>query len=50
MESNYLTWKHVAAYLGAICVSACLLTLGSPPEIAAVPSVLMWVLMRDKLG
>lgn len=50
MQDDHLTWKHVTAYLGAISVSACLLTLGATPEIAAVPSVLMWVLMRDKLG
>jgi hypothetical protein len=48
MERDQLSWQHVVSYLGAACISATLLTLGCPPDIAAMPSFLVWMLINQK--
>ena len=48
MEHNHLSWKHVVSYLLAASISAVLLVLGEPPEIAAMPSFLVWFMINQK--
>jgi hypothetical protein len=48
MEHDDLSWKHVVSYLLAASISAVLLVIGEPPEIAAMPSFLVWVMINRK--
>jgi hypothetical protein len=48
MEHDQLSWKHVVSYLAAAGISAVLLVLGEPPEIAAMPSFLVWLMINRK--
>jgi hypothetical protein len=48
MEHDQLSWKHVVSYLLAASISAVLLVLGEPPEIAAMPSFLLWLMINRK--
>jgi hypothetical protein len=48
MERDSLSWKHVVAYLLAASISATLLVLNQPPEIAALPSFLVWMMINRK--
>ena len=48
MENNQLSWKHVVAYGLGACISAGLLVLGKPPEIASLPSFLVWMMINRK--
>jgi hypothetical protein len=48
MEHDQLSWKHVVSYLLAASISAVLLILGEPPEIAALPSFLVWFMINPK--
>jgi hypothetical protein len=48
MEHDSLSWKRVVAYLLAVSISATLLVLGKPPEIAALPSFLVWMMINRK--
>jgi hypothetical protein len=48
MERDSLSWKKVVAYLLAAGISATLLLLGKPPEIAALPSFLVWMMINRK--
>jgi hypothetical protein len=48
MERDHLSWKHVVSYLLAVSISAALLVLGEPPEIAAMPSFLIWLMINRK--
>jgi hypothetical protein len=48
MEPGSLSWKHVVAYLLAASISAGLLMLGKPPEIAALPAFLVWMMINRK--
>jgi len=48
MEHNQLSWKHVVSYLLAASISALLLVLRESPEIAAMPSFLVWMMINRK--
>ncbi|CKX25398.1 Uncharacterised protein [Mycobacterium tuberculosis] len=48
MESDQMSWKHVASYLAAAAISATLLVLDKPPEIAAIPAFLVWMMINRK--
>jgi hypothetical protein len=48
MENDQLSWKHVVAYVLAASISAALLVLGEPSEIAAMPSFLVWLMINRK--
>jgi len=48
MMRDQLSWQHVVSYLGAASISAALLMLGNPPGTAAVPSVLVWMMINRK--
>jgi hypothetical protein len=48
MMHNQLSWQHVVTYLGAASISAMLLIFGDAPEIAAVPTFLVWMMINRK--
>lgn len=48
MNGNQLSWQHVVSYLGAASISGALLVFGSPPEIATIPSFLVWLMINRK--
>jgi hypothetical protein len=48
MMDNQLSWQHVVTYLVAVSISATLLMLGNAPDIAAVPTFLVWMLINRK--
>jgi hypothetical protein len=45
---NHPSWKQIVAYLVAAGMSATLLVLGQPPDVAAVPSFLVWFMLNRK--
>lgn len=47
-QNNNLSWKHVFSYLAGAIISAALLALGKPPEIATIPSFLVWFMINRK--
>jgi hypothetical protein len=46
MKQDNLSWQQVVAYLVAASISATLLMLGKSPEIAALPSFLVWMMIN----
>jgi hypothetical protein len=48
MRNSQLSWKHVVSYLLAASISAALLAAGKPPEVAAIPSFLVWMMINRK--
>jgi hypothetical protein len=48
MENDQLSWQHVVSYVLGISLSATLLMLGKPPEVASLPSFLVWMMINRK--
>ena len=48
MKDGQLSWKHVFCYAFGISLSAILLDQNLPPGYAAVPAILIWVMIHGK--
>jgi len=48
MRRNDLSWPQATCYVGVAAISAALLAVDQPPEIAAIPGFLVWMLINRK--